>query len=622
MSEGHHGTGRREPDLVPEDDAVIGRAFRLSMAVIAVVLAGAALAVFLIYRPAGEDAAPRDAGPRVRGQERPRTAAAPAVRFTDITTAAGIDFVHVNGARGDKLLPETMGGGGAFFDYDADGDQDLLLVNSSHWLDSMPAGRPRPTTMLYRNDGTGTFENVTSAAGLGVEAYGMGVAVGDYDNDGAVDVFITAVGGNSLFRNVGGQFYDVTREGGVRGDPAEWSTSAAFVDHDNDGDLDLFVGNYVRWSKAIDFEVGFQLTGLGRAYGPPVAFEGSHPYLYENVGDGTFRDVSATAGVQVLNPATGAPLAKTLGVLPIDADRDGWIDVFVANDTVQNLFFHNQGNGTFAEQAVTLGVAFDRNGAATGAMGVDAAYFRDDGALGVAIGNFANEMTSLYVAQGGPMLYADEAIGTGVGAISRLAVTFGLFFFDYDLDGRLDLLQVNGHLEEAINQVQSSQHYEQTAQLFWNAGPDAVRTYVPVASDSMGDLAAPVVGRGASFADIDGDGDLDVLITQIGRRPLLLRNEQALGHHWLRVQLVGRSVNRDGIGAWIELTSRGVTQRRHVMPSRSYLSQVELPVTFGLGGSREIEALRVHWPGGVAQDVDGVPDVAVDSTIIVEQARR
>jgi hypothetical protein len=540
----------------------------------------------------------------------------PTVRFTDITAQSGIDYVHINGAYGDKLLPETMGGGVAFLDYDNDGDQDLLFINSNYWPEHVPQNAARPTMVLYRNDGTGRFEDVTGGSGLDVSFYGMGVAVGDYDNDAQIDIFITAVGENHLFHNNDGVFEDVTAAAGVSGAPGDWSTSAAFLDVDNDGDLDLFVANYVRWSKEIDFEIDFRLTGIGRAYGPPTTFAGSHPILYRNEGGGRFTDVSQSAGVQVNNPATGQPMAKSLAVSPIDIDNDGWMDLFVANDTVQNFFFHNQGDGVFQEEAVMLGLAFDRNGSATGAMGSDASHYRNDADLGLAVGNFANEMTSLYVSQGDLSLYADEAIGDGIGPASRRALTFGLFFFDYDLDGRLDLLQANGHLEEEINLIQPSQHYAQAAQLFWNCGAECPTQFIEVTAKESGDLQTPVVGRGASFADIDSDGDLDIVITQVGRRAVLLRNDQQLGHHWLQVRAVGRTVNRDAIGAWIELFTEESTQRRQVMPTRSYLSQVQLPVSFGLGKVQKVDMVRVKWPDGSSREIS---NVALDSVLVVEQ---
>ncbi len=596
----------------PAGDEIIARAFRRSLAVIAALALLAAGIGWWLHRDRAAPVAEAElAAPRTL-QEAQRVTAPP-LPFTDITRAAGIDFVHVNGARGDKLLPETMGGGVAFFDYDNDGDPDLLLVNSQDWPDA-PQRRPA-TSHLYRNDGGGRFTDVSEAAGLALAAYGMGVAVGDYDGDGWRDVFITALGRNHLFRNEQGHFREVTDAAGVAGADDAWSTSAAFFDYDNDGDLDLFVANYVQWSRAIDFEVNFRLTGIGRAYGPPTTFRGTFPYLYRNDGNGRFTDVSQAAGVQVRNPATGAPMAKSLGVRPLDVDGDGRLDLFVANDTVQNFLFHNLGNGRFEEIGADVGVAFDRNGAATGAMGVDAAHFRNDPDVALAVANFANEMSSLYVSQGDAGLFADEAMTEGIGPLSRAALTFGLFFFDADLDGRADLLQANGHLEEEINVVQPSQHYAQPPQLFWNCG-DCAQGFV--LAEQVGDLARPLVGRGAAYADIDGDGDLDVILTQVGAAPRLLRNDQRLGHHWLRLRLVGQGANRDAIGARLTLSAGGRTQYRDVMPARSYLSQVELPVTFGLGDATRVERLVIHWPDGRRQTLTDLP---VDRLLIVHESR-
>ena len=588
-------TQQDHDELVAADDAVIGHAFRWSVVVIAVLVIVVGAGVWAFRRP---DAV---APPQVLDVVPPETvdhdATAPKVTFTDITEASGIDFVHENGATGDKLLPETMGSGAAFFDYDNDGDQDLLLVNGTHWPER-EATEPLPTMKLYRNDGTGKFDDVTAAVGLDVSFYGTGVAVGDYDNDGSVDLFVSAVGHNHLFHNESGRFVDVTAAADVAGEANEWSTSAGFVDYDNDGDLDLVVCNYVRWSRAIDFEVDYRLVGLGRAYGPPMNFEGTFLYLYRNDGGGKFSDVTEASGLHVQNPATGQPMGKALGLAPFDFDRDGWIDLFIANDTVANFLFRNRGDGTFEEVGAAYGLAYDSNGSATGAMGVDVGHYRNDDEVGVAIGNFANEMTSLFVSQGEPTLFTDEAIVEGVGAPTRLMLSFGLFLFDYDLDGRLDLFQTNGHLEEEINLVQPSQHYQQPAQLMWNRGSDAGGHFLAVGSETTGDLGVPMVGRGTAYADIDGDGDLDLVVTQPGRRAMLLRNDQSLQNNVLRVKLVGSSCNRDAIGARLTLTAGGVVQRRVVMPTRSYLSQVELPVTFGLGRAPRIESLEIHWPGG------------------------
>ena len=595
-------------------DEIVGLAFKRSLLIV-VIAAALVAAGFLIYKALQTEETFVEAAP-ASPVNHPVEVKFPAVNFTDITREAGISFTHANGATGEKLLPETMGSGAAFFDYDNDGDQDLLLINSEHWSNQAGPDDVQPTMKLYRNDGQGGFSDVTAASGLDVPLYGMGVAVGDYDNDGDADVFVTALGLNHLFRNDAGQFSDVTGSAGTGGEADAWSTSAGFVDIDNDGDLDLFVANYVRWSRQIDFNVNFQLTGIGRAYGPPTAFEGTHNTLYRNEGDGRFSDISEISGIQVDNPATGKPMGKALAVAPVDIDRDGWMDLLVANDTVQNFLFHNLGNGVFEERGTLLGVAFDREGKATGAMGVDAAYFRNDPDLGFAIGNFANEMTSLYVTQGSEPPLTDEAIVEGIGPASRRALTFGLFFFDYDLDGRLDFLQANGHLELDINKVQSSQFYRQAPQLFWNCGSTCRTSFLLQPEDANGDLATPLVGRGAAFADIDGDGDLDVLITQNGGPPLLLRNDQALGHHWLRVKLTGTGANRDAIGAWVELRAGDMLQKRQLMPTRSYLSQVEPVITFGLGDLDRVDSLEVLWPDGSRQAVTGIK---VDSLLEITQ---
>lgn len=544
----------------------------------------------------------------------------PTARFTDITAAAGLTFVHTNGAYGEKLLPETTGGGCAFLDFDNDGDQDLLLINSTDWPWKTPEGRNPTTLALYRNDGKGKFDDVTDSSGLNVSLYGMGVAVGDYDNDGLVDLYVTALGENRLFRNAGrGQFEEVTATAKVGGSPADWSTSAAWIDYDNDGDLDLFVCNYVQWSREIDFEVDFRLVGIGRAYGPPWNFPGTFPRLYRNDGRGQFTDVSKESGIQIKNPATGVPMAKSLGVAPVDINGDHRIDLVVANDTVQNFVFSNLGNGTFQEMGARSGIAFDSYGQTRGAMGIDAARFRNDDALGIAIGNFANEPNALYVSQRDSLVFADEAITEGVGTASRLLLKFGLFFFDYDLDGRLDVLTANGHLEEEISKVQASQQYRQPAQLFWNSGESRGLRFIPVPQEKCGaDLFQPMVGRGSAFADIDGDGDSDVVIAQIGGPPLLLRNDQQLGHRWVRFKLFGTRSNRDAIGSWIKVRVGNKVLSRQVMPTKGYLSQSELPVTIGLGSAETVEEVTITWPDGSTQKV---PQVKLDSLTVVEQSR-
>ena len=420
------------------------------------------------------------ASPRAVAPVRPVAVKAerlPDVKFVDVTEESGIHFVHYNGAFGEKLLPETMGSGVAFLDYDRDGDQDLFFVNPSDWPDHEV--KPAPTQALYRNDGKGHFEDVTKEAGLDKTFYGMGVAVGDYDNDGDPDLYVTAIGGGHLFRNDGkGQFDDVTDAGQRQGRRRlahrrrRSSTSRTTATSTCSSPVTS------TWTPEIDKVQGFQLTGPGRAYGPPTSFSGSFCMLLRNDG-GKFTDISESAGIQVRTPDLKVPVAKSLGVAPYDVDGDGLVDIAVANDTVQNFLFHNKGAASSRRSAMSSGVAFDQSGSPRGGMGIDWADFKNDDRSGLAIGNFANEMTALYVCDEPRRLqFSDLANLYGLGAPTQPPLKFGLFFFDYDLDGRLDLLSANGHLETDISKVQASETYEQPAQLFWNSGKpgrDAVR---------------------------------------------------------------------------------------------------------------------------------------------------
>lgn len=613
-----------EPVFVEEerDDAIIGKALWLSLGLLLFLVAVIGGAVLWVGRkppqPVANVTRPTLPAPR----EVPKVEL-PQVPFTDVTQAAGIDFVHENGAYGDKLLPETMGGGCAFFDYDGDGDQDILFVNAQRWpWDPRPAAEAPAILALFANDGSGHFEDATAAAGLNVSLYGQGCAVGDFDNDGDSDLFVSAItpndsgdaaaqtGPHRLFRNDGGKFVDITADAGVAGYPGDWGTSCGWLDYDNDGDLDLWVSRYVVWSRAFDLAQDFRLTGGERAYGRPQVFTGMDPILYRNDGDAKFTDVSEAAGLNIENPATGAPLAKSLGVTFADFDADGRLDVVVANDTVQNLLLHNLGDGKFEEVGAICGVAFDSEGNARGAMGMDTACCRNgEDCYVIAIGNFANEMSAFYVSQPDSMQFTDEAVANGLGPNTRLVLTFGVMFLDADLDGRLDYFQANGHLEDDIAKVQASQTYAQPPQLFWNAGPASKLEFVPMTASQIGDdFVRPIVGRGASSADLDGDGDLDLLIASTGAAPRLLRNDQSLGRHWLRLKLVGNgtTANRDAIGARVMLYAAGDRQARTVMPTRSYLSQTETTLTFGLGDAAEIERVEIVWPDGAKQTLTGL----------------
>jgi hypothetical protein len=578
--------------------------------------------------------------------ERRPTIPPPRLRFVDITAKAGIHFVHVNGAFGKKLLPETMGSGCAFLDFDKDGKQDLLLVNSCYWPGHEAKSGPTPTLALYRNRGDGTFEDVTAAAGLKITLYGMAVTVGDYDNDGWPDLYITAVGGGRLFHNAsdgkgGRRFIDVTAEAKdlarsmsrtatpfedsgratdflEREEPISFPSSAAFVDYDNDGKLDLFVCHYVTWSPKTDLVQGFTLKGHGRAYGPPTSFTGSHCVLYRNLGDGKFEDVSAKAGIQVTGER-GEAIGKSLGVAVCDVDGDGWPDIVVANDTVRNFFFHNQKDGTFKERGKETGVAY-AEGSARGAMGIDWAEYRP-GRFALVIGNFADEPnTLLRLDNPSSLLFSDVALIEGLAGPSRIVLKFGLFFFDYDLDGLLDLLTCNGHLEPDISLVQTGQSYKQPAQLYWNTGQR--RAFEMVTPEYAGpDLFQPMVGRGCAYADIDGNGTLDVVLTENGGPARLFRNEGGTGNHWIRIALEGdgKRCNTSAIGAQVTLFAGGKVQKRLVTSARGYLSQSEFPVTFGLGKTDKVDRIEIRWPGpqGTTQVIESPP---VDRLHSIRQA--
>jgi enediyne biosynthesis protein E4 len=506
-------------------------------------------------------------------------------QFVDVTSRADIRFQHNTGAYGGKLLPETMGSGCAFLDYDRDGWQDILLVNGMDWPGHK---RQRTTLRLYHNNRNGTFTDVTHAAGLDVEMYGMGVAVGDYDNDGFPDILITCVGQNRLFHNTGkGSFVDVTRRSGLFGKQA-FSTSALWFDYDRDGLLDLFVCNYVRWSAEQD--VFCSLDGKHKSYCTPEAYRGATCWLFHNRGDGTFEDVTAKSGIF---DAT----SKSLGVALLDYDRDGWPDLLVANDTQPNKLYRNQKNGTFKDVAVEADIAFSNDGKARAGMGVDVADFENSGVAGVAITNFDNEMIGFYREKNGS--YVDVANETGIGRASRNTLGFGCSFLDVNLDGYLDLLAVNGHIDDTVRNIRRDVGYAQPPQLFLNNGKAQFRE---VAAETGGDFSQPRVGRGLAYGDFDRDGDLDVLMTTNNGPAFLFRTDQTSGNHSIRFNLTGTKSNRDAIGATVRIFYAGGSQSRVVKGGSSYLSQSELPLTFGLGKEDRVGRMVIYWPSGINED--------------------
>lgn len=589
-----------------------------------------------------------DIAPEIPEAKQREKVPVPKVVFTDVTAAAGIKFTHQNGAFGSKLLPETMGSGVGVLDFDNDGRQDVLFINSQPWPGEA-GGKPPPTMTLYRNKGDGAFEDVTEKMGLALPLYGQGVTCGDFDNDGWIDVFVSAIGGNKLFRNDGGKrFVDVTSEASVGGPdqwpghlsredflkldkPIRWPSSATFFDYDGDGRLDLFVCHYVTWSPKIDLDNKFTIEGVGRAYGPPTFFEGAQCTLYRNLDGKKFEDVTKTAGIEVVEPEGIGPrarlrsVAKSLGVIVCDPDEDGWPDLVVANDTVRNFFFHNEpgpgGTRKFVEQGLQVGMAYAEGGA-RGGMGIDWGEYRG-GNCAVIIANFADEPTT-FLGQERPkkLSFSDAAQAVGVSGPSRAALKFGTFFVDYDLDGRLDIITANGHLEPEIEKVRKGQTFAQPAQIFWNTGQARAGCFESTAPRDVGDdVFKPLVGRGSAFLDFDGDGDPDILLTSNGGPARLLRNDSALKNHWIRLSLEGdgRRSNRSAIGAMVTVEAGGKTIRRFVTAGRGYLSQSELPITIGLEKTEAVDKITIQWPGREAGPATVIEKPAIDRTHIIKQ---
>ena len=510
----------------------------------------------------------------------------PGFQFVDVTSASNLRFRHNSGAYGGKLLPETLGSGCAFLDFDGDGWQDILLVNGMDWPGHK---KQRSTLHLYRNNRDGTFTDITHKSGLDIEMYGMGVAVGDYNNDGFPDILVTCVGQNRLFKNTGtGTFIDVTKTSGLQGRQA-LSTSALWFDYDRDGLLDLFVCNYVKWSP--DHDVFCSLDGKHKSYCTPEAYRGETCWLFHNRGDGTFEDVTASSGIFDSS-------SKSLGVALIDHDQDGWPDLLVTNDTQPNKLYRNNHNGTFKDIAVETGIAFSTEGKARAGMGVDVGDFENSGRTGVAITNFDNEMIGLYrVSNNGS--YEDMATQAGVGLPSKTTLGFGCVLADLNLNGALDLIAANGHIDETVRNIRGNVGYAQPPQVFLNNGS---ARFSDVSSEVGQGFRDPKVARGLAYGDFDRDGDVDILLTTNSGPAYLYRNDQLGGNRSIRFKLRGTQSNRDAIGARLRIEASGLSQIRMVKSGSSYLSQSELPITFGLGKADKIERVVIQWPNGRSEE--------------------
>ncbi len=519
------------------------------------------------------------------------SAAAPAnntIRFVDSTSKAGIHFTHHSGATGKRYLPETMGSGCAFVDLDGDGWPDILLINGTDF----GPHKQRWLPAFYHNNHNGTFTDVTRGSGLDVEMYGMGVAVADYDNDGLPDVYITALDGDHLFHNEGhGHFRDVTARSGIHN--TNFGTSAAWLDYDRDGKADLFVANYVTWSKEKDQRCS--LDGTNKSYCTPEVYKGTSSKLYHNLGNGKFEDVTRKAGL-------GDATSKSLGVVVFDYNGDGWPDLFVSNDTQPNKLYRNNKNGTFTEEGMQAGVAYGEDGIARGAMGADAGDYDRSGRPSLIVGNFANQMLGLYHNEG-KGIFVDAAPSSTVGRASLLSLTFGAFFFDYDLDGWDDIFAANGHIEPDINRVQPNVQYREPPLLLRNQS----KGHFENVSKQLGaDFQRPIVARGAADADYDHDGDLDVLINTNNGPAILFTNEGGNRNHWLNVRLTGTKSNRSALGATVRIESALGKQWQTVHSGSSYCSQSDLALTFGLGQDKMISSLEVDWPSGTHQQFKNI----------------
>ena len=522
------------------------------------------------------------------GQANPTRADGP-VQFVDVTAQAGLEFVHHSGASPDKIMMETFGSGVAWIDYDNDGFQDLYFVN----------GAPGSANALYHNNRNGTFTDVTrqagvAASGAGKTVYKTGVAVGDYDNDGYLDLYVTAYGPNILFKNNrDGTFTDVTATAGVAGGANEWSTSTGFVDFDRDGLLDLYVVNYLDYRLSENPYCGLRKEGY-RLYCLPTIFDGVPDRLFRNNGNGTFTDVSKRAGIA--NPA-----GKGLGVTFCDYDRDGDTDIYIANDMVRNFLYRNNGDGTFLDVAYGAGVGFDGNGKPQAGMGVDCGDYDRNGYPDLFVTNFSEELNTLYENRGDGV-FEDVTIKAGLGS-GFLPLGFGTKMFDFDNDGDLDIHIVNGHVIDNVKLVQPSLTYAQKDLLFENVGG----RFQDVSTRGGPGLQTERVGRGLAVADFDNDGRMDVVITSVGRKPALLKNQGDRAGHWLLIRAEGTTSNRFGLGATVRIETASATDVYEINNVASYQSANDIRVHVGVGSAKVVRRIEVRWPSGTKQELRDVP---------------
>jgi len=521
-------------------------------------------------------------------QSRNVDAGMPPVVFTEVTEQSGITFVHKNGAVGEKWYPEIFGGGVVVLDVDSDGWSDLLFINSGDWS----PGDVASAHGLYRNNGDGSFIDIARGSGFDTsEFYGIGGTAADYDNDGRDDVFVTTADGGRLFHNEGNnRFVDVTESSGITN--PHFAVSAAWLDYDRDGLADLFIGNYVDWAP--ELEVPCIEQGV-RGYCGPDAYAPLPPALYRNAGNGRFEDVTDLAGLNV-------PTDKAMGVVVFDYNQDGWPDLFVGSDRVPAKLYRNNGNGGFVDHGLQAGVALSELGVARGNMGADAADYDRSGKPDLVVGNFSYEMLGLYHNEDG-LTFVDRAPRSEVGRSSYLSTTWAVFFMDYDLDGFPDIFATNGANDESQVMRDSRLQITQVPLLLWNRGNGAFTNVTTGLGESFNE---PIMGRGAAYADFDGDGDLDIVVATLAGRPRLFRNDGGNQHNWLRVRLMGSSSNRSGLGAVVRVTSESGMQWQMVHSGSSYASQSELTLTFGLATDAQVQTLEVDWPSGALQTFEEV----------------